>query len=168
MAKLATVVNRWLWGNARVGQCGGAGRGDEPVVVLGRCRRVLKNGDYKAGSAEEPVVVVGRCRRALEEGKTAELATLINHNFDLRRSIFGDEVLGAQNLHMISVARSVGGMALPIVPAICPTSLTRKGKCEGQMAFALPFCKVCNLQNICVNAIWEAIYKNIVHLQCPC
>ena len=30
-------------------------------------------------------------------------------NFDLRRRVFGDAVLGAVNIKMISVARSVGG-----------------------------------------------------------
>lgn len=48
-------------------------------------------------------------RVALAEGDMASLADLMNRNFDLRRSIFGDDALGATNLHMISLARSVGG-----------------------------------------------------------
>lgn len=39
----------------------------------------------------------------------ASLADLMDRNFDLRRSIFGDNALGATNLHMIRLARSVGG-----------------------------------------------------------
>lgn len=37
------------------------------------------------------------------------LAKLMDANFDLRRSMFGDAALGAVNLKMIVVARSVGG-----------------------------------------------------------
>ncbi len=49
-------------------------------------------------------------RAALAEANTAALAELMNKNFDLRRSMFGDAALGATNLQMISLARSVGGM----------------------------------------------------------
>ena len=45
----------------------------------------------------------------MAEGDMASLADHMNTNFDLRRSIFGDDALGATNLHMISLARSVGG-----------------------------------------------------------
>ena len=49
-------------------------------------------------------------RRALETGDRAALAQLMDRNFDTRRELFGDEVLGKVNLHMIACARSVGGM----------------------------------------------------------
>ena len=39
----------------------------------------------------------------------ANLADLMNRNFDLRQSIFGVDALGPINLHMIRLARSVGG-----------------------------------------------------------
>lgn len=52
---------------------------------------------------------LSHCRAALAEGDLASLADLMNRNFNLRRSIFGDDALGATNLHMISLARSVGG-----------------------------------------------------------
>ena len=62
------------------------------------------------------------CRTALAEGNFKALAELMNQNFDLRRSMFGDAALGATNLEMISLARSVGGeaitlFALSFVPA---------------------------------------------------
>ncbi|KAF6166476.1 hypothetical protein GIB67_038213 [Kingdonia uniflora] len=49
------------------------------------------------------------------EGRTALLgkdytkfASLMNRNFDLRRSMFGDDALGSMNIEMVEVARSVG------------------------------------------------------------
>ncbi|DBB00019.1 TPA: hypothetical protein ACH3X1_013882 [Trebouxia sp. C0004] len=56
----------------------------------------------------EIAVLAEQGRVALVEGDMASLADLMNRNFDLRRSIFGDDALGATNLHMISLARSVG------------------------------------------------------------
>ncbi|GAX82031.1 hypothetical protein CEUSTIGMA_g9459.t1 [Chlamydomonas eustigma] len=47
-------------------------------------------------------------RVALEQRNIALLAELMSRNFDLRRSMFGDEVLGEQNLDMIMLARSHG------------------------------------------------------------
>lgn len=48
----------------------------------------------------------------LEAGEYNQLAELMNRNFDLRRSMFGDAALGSTNLQMIELARSVGGMYL--------------------------------------------------------
>ena len=62
-------------------------------------------------------------RRALETGDRAALAQLMDRNFDTRRQLFGDEVLGKVNLHMIACARSVGGMA-------CSRALSRYIPCE--------------------------------------
>lgn len=47
-------------------------------------------------------------RRALERQDVDHLASLMNANFDLRRRIFGDRVIGAQNLEMIQIARDLG------------------------------------------------------------
>ncbi|CAM6084090.1 unnamed protein product [Calypogeia fissa] len=47
-------------------------------------------------------------RLALQEGDYARLAKLMDKNFDLRRKIFGDEVLGDLNIRMVETARSVG------------------------------------------------------------
>eukprot|EP00884_Botryococcus_braunii_P005179 jgi/Botrbrau1/14662/Bobra.0108s0023.1 len=81
-------------------------------TVHSRVRERWKAGDPHVRQTMSEIAQCAHAgRRALEEGKPAELAALMNRNFDLRRSIFGDEVLGAQNLHMISVARSVGGAA---------------------------------------------------------
>lgn len=47
-------------------------------------------------------------REALCDGDPDRLGRLMNANFDLRRRIFGDEVIGPQNLEMIRIARSLG------------------------------------------------------------
>ncbi|KAG5376997.1 hypothetical protein IGI04_041593 [Brassica rapa subsp. trilocularis] len=51
-----------------------------------------------------------------EDGRTALLKIdytkeLMNRNFDLRRSMFGDACLGAMNIEMVEVARKVGAAA---------------------------------------------------------
>ena len=48
-------------------------------------------------------------RLALETGDRLALAGLMDRNFDTRRRLFGDAVLGEVNLRMIECARSVGG-----------------------------------------------------------
>ena len=52
------------------------------------------------------------CSEALAEGDLDTVAQLMNTNFDLRRRMFGDAALGAVNLRMIELARSVGGTAI--------------------------------------------------------
>ncbi|GAB2226037.1 hypothetical protein Droror1_Dr00021823 [Drosera rotundifolia] len=47
-------------------------------------------------------------RKALMDKDYTTLATLMNRNFDIRRSMFGDEALGALNLEMVEIAREVG------------------------------------------------------------
>lgn len=47
-------------------------------------------------------------RRALERGDHDKFAELLNRNFDLRRRLLGDEVIGAQCLEMIDTARRLG------------------------------------------------------------
>lgn len=54
-----------------------------------------------AGYAEEG-------RRALEAHDYAYFAELMDRNFDLRRHIYRDEVIGARNLEMVEIARGFG------------------------------------------------------------
>ncbi|MBD3291411.1 MAG: hypothetical protein GF393_00695 [Armatimonadia bacterium] len=44
----------------------------------------------------------------LEGGDIDRLAELMDANFDLRRAIYGDDVIGAQNLEMVRIARDHG------------------------------------------------------------
>lgn len=47
-------------------------------------------------------------RRAVLEQNWRLFAGLMDLNFDLRREIYGDQYIGAQNLHMVRTARSLG------------------------------------------------------------
>ena len=55
-------------------------------------------------------------KEALQRRDDLTVGKLMNANFDLRRKIFGDEVLGKRNLEMIQIAREMG------VPAKFPGS----------------------------------------------
>ncbi|MCC7492073.1 MAG: hypothetical protein IT204_07010 [Fimbriimonadaceae bacterium] len=57
-----------------------------------------------AGYAEQ-------CRAALEQGDSGEVGRLLNANFDLRRRLYGDEVVGLPNIRMIELARAHGAAA---------------------------------------------------------
>jgi len=45
---------------------------------------------------------------ALEEGDMDQIAELMDANFDLRRRIYGDDVIGPDNLEMVQIARGLG------------------------------------------------------------
>lgn len=47
-------------------------------------------------------------REALESRDLNKLKELMDSNFDLRRKLYGDDVIGAENLQMINLARQVG------------------------------------------------------------
>ncbi len=55
---------------------------------------------------------IARCaeagRRALRADDRPALARLMNRNFDLRRSLFGDEGLGQANIELVEIARDLG------------------------------------------------------------
>lgn len=48
------------------------------------------------------------CKMSLVQQDYDKISELMNKNFDLRRKIFGDEVIGAKNLEMIEIARAQG------------------------------------------------------------
>ena len=47
-------------------------------------------------------------REALRNRDRRRLGRLMDRNFDLRRSIFGDEALGEHNIRLIEIARQAG------------------------------------------------------------
>ncbi|KAK9272347.1 hypothetical protein L1049_002718 [Liquidambar formosana] len=64
-------------------------------------------------------------RTSLLEKNYSKLADLMNHNFDLRRHMFGEDALGALNIKMVEVARKVGAASKftgsgGAVVAFCP------------------------------------------------
>lgn len=50
-------------------------------------------------------------KQALEEGDHKHFGVLMNMNFDLRRKIYGDDVIGKRNLQMVQIARDLGAPA---------------------------------------------------------
>jgi glucuronokinase len=71
---------------------------------------------FRFQSGDSDVVEAMRCfaqftddmREALVRRDYDRIGELINANFDLRRRIYGDEVLGERNLEMIQIARELG------------------------------------------------------------
>lgn len=55
--------------------------------------------------------VAEQARLALEAGDSNDCKRLIAENFELRRSLFGDQVLGETNLRLIQIARDHGAVA---------------------------------------------------------
>lgn len=74
-------------------------------------KRWLEGDKFIRSSIEEVAKIALDGKSVLLEKKYSDLAHLMNRNFDLRRQMFGDEVLGALNLKMIEVARGVGAAA---------------------------------------------------------
>ena len=56
------------------------------------------------------------CRAALQQRDLEALATLMDQNFELRRKIFGDAVIGKANLRMVKLARFFGGRRSALEP----------------------------------------------------
>ena len=68
----------------------------------------------EAGVREGMAAIAGlavRGRAALEAGDALIFSDLMDENFECRRALFGDAVVGAANLRMVAVARSAGAAA---------------------------------------------------------
>jgi len=50
-------------------------------------------------------------KQALAEKDDKRFGTLMNANFDLRRKVYGDAIIGERNLHLIGIARNLGAPA---------------------------------------------------------
>ncbi|KAF8749346.1 hypothetical protein HU200_012676 [Digitaria exilis] len=88
-------------------------------------RRWLDGDEFIILRMEEVAQLALDGHRALLQKNYAELARLMNRNFDLRREMFGDDVLGSVNIKMVEVARSVGAASKftgsgGAVVALCP------------------------------------------------
>uniref|UniRef100_A0A0C9RH79 glucuronokinase n=1 Tax=Wollemia nobilis TaxID=56998 RepID=A0A0C9RH79_9CONI len=71
-------------------------------------KRWLDGEELVIKSMEEVAGLALQGREALLEKDYHKLAKLMDHNFDLRRFMFGDAALGSLNINMVEVARSVG------------------------------------------------------------
>ncbi|KAK3033077.1 hypothetical protein RJ639_035703 [Escallonia herrerae] len=89
-------------------------------------RQKWLDGDkFIISSMEEVANLALEGRAALLEKDYARLARLMNHNFDLRRRMFGEDALGALNIEMVEVAQQVGAASKftgsgGAVVAFCP------------------------------------------------
>ncbi|BAU00940.1 hypothetical protein LR48_Vigan10g285100 [Vigna angularis] len=87
--------------------------------------RWLDGDEFIVSSMEEVANIAEEGKTVLEEKDYPKFATLMNRNFDLRRSMFGDEALGGLNIKMVEVARKVGAASKftgsgGAVVAFCP------------------------------------------------
>ncbi|BBN01866.1 glucuronokinase [Marchantia polymorpha subsp. ruderalis] len=94
--------------------------------------------------------VAEKGRASLLDRDYVSLATLMDRNFDLRRQIFGDDVLGDINIKMVETARSVGAACKftgsgGAVVAFCPKGrLQAKDLMEAceSAGFSVEVCKI--------------------------
>ncbi|QHO48815.1 hypothetical protein HN51_000824 [Arachis hypogaea] len=70
-------------------------------------QRWLNGEEFIVSSMKEVANLAKEGRKALEENDKSKLAALMNRNFDLRMSMFGDAALGDLNIKMVEVARKV-------------------------------------------------------------
>ncbi len=95
-------------------------------AVHSTVRRRWDSGDATTRELMTQVAALGPLGcAALEARDVAALAALMNKNFELRRQLFGDEALGAQNIRMVDVATRCGAAAKftgsgGAVVALCP------------------------------------------------
>uniref|UniRef100_A0A2N9I3N2 Uncharacterized protein n=1 Tax=Fagus sylvatica TaxID=28930 RepID=A0A2N9I3N2_FAGSY len=88
-------------------------------------QRWLNGDEFIKSSIQEVANIAKEGRTAILEKDYSKLAKLMNRNFDLRRSMFGDDALGALNIQMVEVARKVGAASKftgsgGAVVAFCP------------------------------------------------
>ena len=88
-------------------------------------QRWLDGDEFIISSMKEVAQLAYDGHNALLQKNYAELARLMNKNFDLRRKMFGDDALGELNIKMVEVARSIGAASKftgsgGAVVALCP------------------------------------------------
>ncbi|CAN1272968.1 Glucuronokinase 1 [Linum perenne] len=71
-------------------------------------QRWLDGDKFIITTMEEVANIALQGKSVILEKNYSKLAELMNRNFDLRRSMFGDEVIGALNIKMVETARKVG------------------------------------------------------------
>ncbi|KAJ4762041.1 Glucuronokinase G [Rhynchospora pubera] len=93
-------------------------------------QRWLDGDEFIISSMNEVAGLAEKGKTVLLEKNYKELVNIMNRNFDLRRQMFGDKALGALNIKMVEVARSVGAAAKftgsgGAVVAFCPEGSTQ-------------------------------------------
>ncbi|XP_054821185.1 glucuronokinase 1 [Prosopis cineraria] len=93
-------------------------------------QRWLEGDEFIISSMLEVANIAKEGKTALENKDYSKLAALMNRNFDIRRSMFGDDALGALNIKMVEVARKVGAASKftgsgGAVVAFCPDGVSQ-------------------------------------------
>ncbi|KAI4350623.1 hypothetical protein L6164_005065 [Bauhinia variegata] len=88
-------------------------------------QRWLEGDEFIISSMTKVANLAKEGKTVLEEKDYSKLAALMNQNFDLRRSMFGDDALGDINIKMVEIARKVGASSKftgsgGAVVAFCP------------------------------------------------
>eukprot|EP00899_Mesostigma_viride_P007788 jgi/Mesvir1/1700/Mv21159-RA.1 len=124
----------------------------DPVVVQGmRKAAALAQAGFEllmgaqegqSGAADAGAgVAAGSAARMLRLEDVRRLAELMDQNFDNRRAMYGDAVLGETNLRMIATARSVGAAAKftgsgGAIVALCPEGEAQEARLKDACAAA--------------------------------
>jgi glucuronokinase len=88
------------------------GSGKDSGKMHNRTRFRFDQGDKEIIAAMNTFAAYAyEAKQALEEGDLEYFGVLMNMNFDLRRRIYGDDVIGKRNLQMIAIARDLGAPA---------------------------------------------------------
>ncbi|CAD6258878.1 unnamed protein product [Miscanthus lutarioriparius] len=82
-------------------------------------QRWLDGDEFIISSMKEVAQPAFDGHKALLQKDYTELARLMNKNFDLRREMFGDDVLGSVNIKMVEAASKFTGSGGAVV-ALCP------------------------------------------------
>ena len=83
--------------------------GTESGKVHTDVRQRFEAGDPEVASAmEQFAMYAADARHAIESLDHVRLGALFNQNFDLRRKVFGDHVIGPAGLEMVRIARELG------------------------------------------------------------
>ncbi|KAI9072137.1 hypothetical protein K1719_045914 [Acacia pycnantha] len=93
-------------------------------------QRWLEGDEFIISSMLEVANIAKEGKTVLENKDYSKLAALMNKNFELRRSMFGDDALGDLNIKMVEVARKAGAASKftgsgGAVVAFCPDDVSQ-------------------------------------------
>lgn len=87
-------------------------KGEESNKFHSNLRYRYERGEKNVIEAmEEFASLTVKAKKALERKDYLKLGKLMNANFDLRREIMGDEIIGERNIEMVEIARNLGSPA---------------------------------------------------------
>lgn len=111
-----------------------------PNPLTPRCH-FLRTLPSRRDTMQQVATLAQAGRMALDQRKLHVLAVLMSRNFRLRRQLYGDAVVGAQNLAMVATAESVGAAGKltgsgGAVVALCPEGAEQAERLQAACAAA--------------------------------